>query len=131
MLNFQAIKTIFTRTQTQDSSPEFGLCSCNLLAETNNSDLGAILLSCLVSELQKPSLPGLEPGTVLLGCGLCPCYLLTKTNNFGLGVILLSCKNNLHQESNPGQFFRFVAFVSVISFSKQTPLVLTPFSYCA
>jgi hypothetical protein len=37
-----------------------GLCSCNLLAESNNFSLGAVLLLCLVSELQELPSPGLE-----------------------------------------------------------------------
>jgi hypothetical protein len=41
-----------------------GLCLCNPLLEINNFGLGAVLLSCLVSELQKPPLPGIEPRTV-------------------------------------------------------------------
>jgi hypothetical protein len=36
------------------------LCCCNLLAETNNSDFGVVLISCLVSELQEPPTQGLE-----------------------------------------------------------------------
>jgi hypothetical protein len=34
--------------------------SCNILFETNNFDLSVVLLSCLVSELQKPPSPGLD-----------------------------------------------------------------------
>jgi hypothetical protein len=41
-----------------------GLCSCNLVFETNNFGLGAVLLSRLVSELQETSSSGLEPRTV-------------------------------------------------------------------
>jgi hypothetical protein len=54
----------FTETRTQDS---FGVCdlsSSNLLAETNNFGTDAILISCLVSELQEPPSPGLELWTV-------------------------------------------------------------------
>jgi hypothetical protein len=39
-----------------------------------------------------------------------------------------SDRNYLHRESNPGQFFGLVAFFSVISSSKETNLVLAPFS---
>jgi hypothetical protein len=41
-----------------------GTCFCNLLAEINNFGLGPVLLSCLVSELQKPPSPGLKPRTI-------------------------------------------------------------------
>jgi hypothetical protein len=40
-----------------------GLCSCNLLTETNFGF--RTILSCLVSELQKPSSPGINPGVFL------------------------------------------------------------------
>jgi hypothetical protein len=43
----------FTETRTQDSYRVCDLSSCNLLAETNNFVLCAVLVSCLVSELQK------------------------------------------------------------------------------
>jgi hypothetical protein len=41
-----------------------GRCYCNLLVETNNFGLGDILLSCLVSKIQKPPWPGFEPRTL-------------------------------------------------------------------
>jgi hypothetical protein len=51
-----------------DSNPAvflgFGLCSCDLLAKTNNFGLGAVLLSCLVSELQEPLSPRIELRTL-------------------------------------------------------------------
>jgi hypothetical protein len=47
--------SIFTGTGTQDRFWVSDLCSCNLLAETNNFCLGAIILSCLVSKLQQHS----------------------------------------------------------------------------
>jgi hypothetical protein len=53
---------IFTGTRTEDSFRVVYLSSCNLFAEINNFVLCAILLSCLVSELQKPSSLGIEPG---------------------------------------------------------------------
>jgi hypothetical protein len=43
------------------------LSSCNLLTETNNFVLCAVLLLCLVSELQKPSSLGITSRTVFLG----------------------------------------------------------------
>jgi hypothetical protein len=39
-----------------------GLCSCNLLFETNNFGLGAVLLSCSVSELQERHHQDSNPG---------------------------------------------------------------------
>jgi hypothetical protein len=50
-----------------------GLCSFNLLFESNNFGLGAILLSCLVSKLQETPSPGLE--------------LMTNIQNFDLSEI--------------------------------------------
>jgi hypothetical protein len=55
---------IFTEARTQDI---FRVCvqsSCNLVVE-ENFVLCTILLSCLVSELQKTSSPGLEPKMVV------------------------------------------------------------------
>jgi hypothetical protein len=46
---------IFTGTRTQDKFWVCKLCSCNFLAETNSFCLGAIVLSCSVSRLQKHS----------------------------------------------------------------------------
>jgi hypothetical protein len=53
---------IFTRIRTHDSFLICDSCSCNLPAETNNSGLGAIILSNLVSELQKHSHRDLNSG---------------------------------------------------------------------
>jgi hypothetical protein len=55
---------VFTETRTQGSFRVCDLSSCNLRAETNNFDLGAVLLSGLVSELQKPPSPVLELGQI-------------------------------------------------------------------
>jgi hypothetical protein len=44
-----------------------GLCSCNLLFETNNFAPGAVLLSYLVSEIQEPPSPGIEIRTLSFG----------------------------------------------------------------
>jgi hypothetical protein len=63
VLSFRATKSISIGTRTQDSFRACYLSSCNLLAETNKFCLGAVL-SCLVSELQKPSSSGLESRTV-------------------------------------------------------------------
>jgi hypothetical protein len=78
---------IFTETLTQDSFRVCDLSSCNLVAETNSFVLCAVFLSCLVSELEKPS----------------------------------------YRDSNPRHIFGAVIFVLVISFPKQTALVLAPF----
>lgn len=50
--------------------------------------IGAILISCLVSELKKLSSLGLEPMAAFRDCGLCSCNLPTKTNNLGLFLYL-------------------------------------------
>jgi hypothetical protein len=55
VLSFRATKTFFIGTRTQDSFQVCDLSSCNLLAETNKFCLGALLISCLVSEVQEPS----------------------------------------------------------------------------
>jgi hypothetical protein len=47
--------------EDQDNCRSRSPCSCNLLAETNHFGLGAVLLLCLVSELQKLLSQGLEP----------------------------------------------------------------------
>jgi hypothetical protein len=44
------------RTVFRDS----GLCRCVVLFETNNFILGAVLLLCLISELQEPFSPEVE-----------------------------------------------------------------------
>jgi hypothetical protein len=53
--------------QRDSNSGQFsGLCPCycNLLFVTNNLILGAVLLSCLFSELQEPNSPGIELRTI-------------------------------------------------------------------
>jgi hypothetical protein len=77
----------------------------NIFTETrtHNFGLGAAFLSCLVSELQKPSSPGIEPGTVFWSCGVCFCNLLVQTNNFDHGTVLLSCLvSELQKPSSSG-----------------------------
>jgi hypothetical protein len=82
--------------------------------------LSTVLLFCSVTELQKPSSPGLEPRTDFCDCFLFSNYLPAQTNNFGLGTILLSClvpryRNHLHWNSNPGAILTevFVIFFSL------------------
>jgi hypothetical protein len=57
IISFQGAENIFSRFRTYD------LYSCNMI-ETNNFGLGPVLLSCLVSELQTLTSPGLEPRTI-------------------------------------------------------------------
>jgi hypothetical protein len=54
-------KRIFADTRTEDSFRDSDLTSCNSLVENSGVVLCAVLLSCLVSELHKPSSPGVEP----------------------------------------------------------------------
>jgi hypothetical protein len=61
---------IITATRTQGRFRVCDLSSCNLLFETNNFGLGAVLLSCLVSELQEPSSSGLELRTLFRSSGI-------------------------------------------------------------
>jgi hypothetical protein len=101
---------IFTETRTQNTCWVCDLSSCNLLTETNNSVLCAVLISCLISELQKNFSSGFEPRTVFRGCGLCSCGL-TETNNFGIGRFLYRTEFPRYRKhpnwvSNPGHFLR-------------------------
>jgi hypothetical protein len=96
----------FTETRTQDSLWVCNLSSHNLTAETNNF-LCAVLLSCLISKLQKTSSSRLELRTVFRGCSLCSCKLLFETNNFDLGAVLLSCLvSKLQEPPSSGLEFR-------------------------
>jgi hypothetical protein len=63
MLNFWAVETVFTGTQTQDRFFRVcGPCSCNLL-ETNFG-LSTVLLLCSVLDLLQPPLPGRKAMTL-------------------------------------------------------------------
>jgi hypothetical protein len=101
-------RNIFTETRTQDSFQFCDLSRCNLLAKTNNFVLGAVLLSCLVSELQKPSSPGLEPrtvfGVVAVVSVISSSYLIfVEVNNFVLCDVLLSCTDSkIQKPTSPG-----------------------------
>jgi hypothetical protein len=69
-------------------------------------------------------------------CDLSSCNLLSETKKFGIGaVLLLYLVLDLHKTSlsglEPRTDFGDVAFVSIISSSKQTALVLAPFFYRA
>jgi hypothetical protein len=63
---------IFTGTRTQGSFRVCNLCYCNLPSEANNFVLGSVLLSCLVTKLQKSSSPVLKPKTYFRGYGFYP-----------------------------------------------------------
>jgi hypothetical protein len=135
-LNITAIITIpkhniFTKTRTEDNFRVCDLSSCNLLAETNNFVLCAVI-SCLVFELQKPSSPGIEPMTLLWGCELL--LFFPRGNNFDLGAVLLSCVvSELHTSSSQGieprTVFRGCGLLPVNSSLKQITLTVAPFSY--
>jgi hypothetical protein len=60
VFSFRATENILIRTRTQKSFRCHSFCFCNLLFETNSFGLGAILPSCLVSELQELPSPRLE-----------------------------------------------------------------------
>jgi hypothetical protein len=68
-----------------------------------NFGLGAVLISCLVSKLQKPSSPGLEPMTLFRDCGPLSCNIPAKTNNFGFRAVRLLCLvSELQEPPSPG-----------------------------
>jgi hypothetical protein len=95
--------SIFTGTRKQDRFWVCDLCSCNLIADTNSFCLGAILLSCLVSKLQKHFHRDSNPGQIFRVCGLYSYNLIAETNNFGLGTVLLSCSvSELQEPASPG-----------------------------
>lgn len=58
------------------------MCFYDLLFQTNKFILGAVFLSCLLSEIQKSSLLGIKFVTVLRGCDFCFCNLFLDLNNF-------------------------------------------------
>jgi hypothetical protein len=64
VLSYLATESKFTGTRNKDRFPGLWPLPCNILVETNNFGLGAILLQCLVSELQKPPSLGLELRTL-------------------------------------------------------------------
>lgn len=77
------------------------------------------ILSYLVSDQQETPSPRIEPRTVFRGCGFCFCDLL-ETNNFDLDAFFI----HLRRQSNQGHLFGVVVFISVMSSSRQTTLVL-------
>jgi hypothetical protein len=56
----RATETIFAGIEPRTVCRRIGPCSCNLFFEINKFDLGAVLLSCLVSELQETPSPEIE-----------------------------------------------------------------------
>jgi hypothetical protein len=125
---------IFTGTRIQDTCRVCDLYSCYLLAETNNFlpwCRSSIVLSFRATEtiLVRSRTQG------IFRCrGLSSCNILAEINNFGPGAVLLSTyfpsnRNHLRLESNQGQFFKVLVFVSVIFYFKQLTLVLAQFFY--
>jgi hypothetical protein len=101
-------------TRTQDCFRVCDPSSCNLLAETNNFVLCAALISCLISQLQKPSSPELEPRTIFQGCG-CSCNFLVETNDLALATFFCLAqfpryRNHPHRFSNPIYVFGVLNF---------------------
>jgi hypothetical protein len=94
VLSFRVIENIIPgpeiRTDFSGLWPLFLYYSCR-----NIADLGVALLSCLVYELQKASLPGLEPRTVFFGgvCGFSKiCFWsqgISMPSLVGIGVFVL------------------------------------------
>jgi hypothetical protein len=80
---------IFTRTRTQNRFRDCNLCTCILPAETISSWF--FLLSCLVTELQKPFSQGFEPRADFRSYDLYPVISSLEKKNFGLGAVRLSC----------------------------------------
>jgi hypothetical protein len=72
------LKTSSSKIEPRTVSRGCGLCFCNVLFQTNNFGLGIVLISCLGSELQETTSPGLKLRTL---CGvltfLCSLYGLT------------------------------------------------------
>jgi hypothetical protein len=64
VLSFRATEIIVIGNRTQGRFRGCGLRFCDLLFEKNNFDIGAVLLSCLVSDLQEPPSPGIELRTL-------------------------------------------------------------------
>jgi hypothetical protein len=74
--------------------------------------------------LNQTSSRGLEPRTVFSFVTLVPVIISPKQTTLDLAPFFYrawfpSNRNRLRRESNPGQFFGFMAFVSVLSSSKQ------------
>jgi hypothetical protein len=76
---------IFTKTRTQDSFRVYDLSYCNPLAETSNFILSTIL-SCVVSELLKPSSSGLEPRTIFCVVAFASVIFSPKRTHFALAL---------------------------------------------
>jgi hypothetical protein len=70
--NFSHVHVLLLLVSTVQKIPSLGLelrtvskfcdlCFCNFFTERNSFGLGAVLLLCLISDLQKPSSQALEP----------------------------------------------------------------------
>jgi hypothetical protein len=83
--------------------------------------LNAVLLTCVVTELHKPSSPGLEPRTDFRGSFFCSYNAPAETNNFGLGTVCCIVLGFYAKETiftgtrNQDRFFGVAAFVPIIS----------------
>jgi hypothetical protein len=99
------------------------LCSYNLPAERNNFGQGVILLSYLVSELQKHCHRDSNPRQIFVVVAFVPVISWPKQTTFFLALFFYRAYfpsyRNLHRGSNPGQILVFVASIPVISWPKQ------------
>jgi hypothetical protein len=87
VLSFRGTETPFNVNRTQDSFRSYGICFCNLLFETNNFDLGAVLPPCLVSELQEARSPGFELRTIFPEFwSFCILFLVSRNNRAKFGA---------------------------------------------
>jgi hypothetical protein len=111
VLSLRAIENFFAGNRTQGSFRGCNLCLCNILFETNKFVPGAVLLSCLVSELQKPSSSGIELSTASRYSDLRFFnFLFDATalvfSPFFCRGSFLSYRNRPRRESNSGHFIR-------------------------
>jgi hypothetical protein len=89
----------------------FNIYSCILLAETHHFVIGSVILSCLVSELQKPFLPGLEHKRYFRNYDLRPAFSgwkqLWSCRRSSIVLRLRATKTTLTRDSNSGYFRSF------------------------
>jgi hypothetical protein len=100
------------------------------------SMFSAVFLSCLVTELQKPSSPGLEPRTVFGAVAFVFVIYSSKQTTLVLApffyrVSFPSYKNHLHWDSNRGAILTdvFVIFFPEIerwNRQRQSPAISSP-----
>jgi hypothetical protein len=110
MFSYRATGTIFTGTQAQDIFADLWPLFCDLLFETNNFVLGAVPLSCLVSELQKPPSPGLELRTlsrsIYLPAFSSWCQGISMPSLVQIGVCLVELEVSIHTRNFNYAFIR-------------------------